>query len=651
MIVLCKMENQPEQQDLETVRLLKKGKYGFYKQVDKIHSVYGDAPVKGAEVVAAVDPPIKQPVAFSAFQADSETNHYLHPDKIQEFLQGLFTNKLWATGKEGFGERFEEGFDGKEGFDDGAGKLEEEAKSQFKDTTQSVEDEGKKFMKKLKNAWMVIQNDMDIIGDPHAKQSDKIKGFIRLIKDILVLMYTFVNMFSISTHPNFIDMSGKVLTKMFVDTDTGGLFDKEKSRVAILYFTLIAYASVFIFIAYVVSENWFYFLVYPFSENIMTKTAVDEEGKETYKEWSLEAWWAYYEKKQPTLFGVFHALFYTTTAIDSLLRKLRGMVKNTTESTGYYDDYSPLFRILIFLGIYYSFNYWTTITESPVFDIIILIFMSFAVLRICAMTHGSVGFTEPPAYYAPGMLSFVITLIKGFVLWTINYSLVSIGKLAIYAYFMFISFGFISFSETTRKKDMGMIGRYRSTVEEMGKYHLLNSQMLADKVNGNKESDSFTWAAANLGIFLELNWLSVSVILIFLIMFFSLMAVSGNNVYSFAPIFYFILVFWCMSILKIIINCFAKWWFYKGSSDTALDKDTHSQEIKNTLSQIKLSQNNTGKIDIKPPKYETGIVKAAEIIFRDTPKQLNRDVNELASDIKYIGKNIYNTVRKTDPQS
>jgi hypothetical protein len=441
-----------------------------------------------------------------------------------------------------------------------------------------------------------------------------------LIKDILMLMYTFLNMFSVSTHPNFIDMSGKVLTKMFVDTDTGGLIDKEKSRLAVLYFTLIAYAAVFIFVAYVASENWFYFLVYPYSEDIMTNT-VDEDGKNTYTEWSLAAWWAYYEKKQPTIFGVFHALFYTTTAIDSLVRRLRQNTRGTA------DYMSPLLHIGIFLGIYYLFNYWTTVTDSPVFDIIILIFMTFAVLRIVIMTHGSVGFTAPSAYYPPSLLSFVISLIKGFVLWTINYSLISIGKIAIYVYFMFISFAFISFSETKRK-ERGMIGRYFDTVEEMGKYHLLNSQKDYDKVI---PPTWFAWSWA--ALLLELNWLSVSVIIIFLIMFFSLLAESGNNVQHFIPIFYFIVIFWGIAGVKIIINCAA--WFLK--KRPALEKEYLSSHV-STLNENPLSQ--TGKVN--EAKYNIGINKGYDIlkdtgkhVWNDAPKDTMRNLRELRSDLKY----------------
>ena len=521
-----------EKQELKTATLLKKGKYGFYKQIDKIHSVYGDEPtIKKEKTTEGINTP--QPVAFSAFEPATETNHFLHPEKIQEILQGILPKSLspfWSINnsepqkvavKEGFGE------------------LEETTQSlnnQINGSTQSIQNEGSLLYKQLSENWTQIEDDVNIIGDPNARQSDKLKGFVHLIRDFIVMFYTLISVFNVNAHPNIIDIAGETLTKMFVDTDTGGLVNPEQSKLAIYYFTMIAYASVFIFIAYIATENWYYFLFYEFSEDIMTDV-INKDGTTEKKEWSLQVWWSYYERERPNLFGLFHALFYVVTAMDSMFRKFRKWSKGS-------DNYSPIIHVVLFLCIYYWFNYWVNMTSSPAFDIIFMIIMGFAVFRVCILSYGSFSFAPASVYYPPSLFSLVIFLIKGLVLWTIDYSLMSIGKMAVYAYIMFISFGLISFSETKRK-NRGITGRFFDTVREMRDYLLLNARTISEKPGADIPN---TYAH-----FVEGSWLSISVFLVFVFMFMSLFP-KTDNIQLFAPLYYFILIFWGITIVKMIIN-------------------------------------------------------------------------------------------------
>ena len=535
MVALCKMENQPvvsEKQGFETATLLKKGKYGFYKQIDKIHSVYGDEPTipQKTNVFTEDKPHKKAPETFSAFKPASETNHYLYPEKFNEFIQGFFAEKVkpfWSIGKEGFG----------------GGGLEESAESATKkidESTQAIQEEGDLMLKRLEEVWIQIEDDVKIIGNEESTQSEKLHGFFSLLKDFLLLFYTLFSVFNVNTHPNLIDIIGETLTKMFVETDTGGLFDPEKSRIAIGYFTMIAYASVFIFIAYIASENFYYFLFYEFGENIMTDV-INEKGDTEKKEWSLGVWWSYYEKKRPNIFGLIHAVFYMVTMIDTLLRRLRENTKGKS------DDYSPILRILIFLAIYYLFNYMVTLTGSPVFEIIFMIVLVLAVFMICIKSYGSLGFAAASTSYAPSLFNIVITIIKIIVLFMINYALMPIGKLAVYIYIIFISFGIISFSETKRTK-RGMIGRFLDTTREMRDYLLLTARI-------NSNNNTIISSKAH---FIEKSWLSFSVIIVFLIMLFTLIPniKDVQNFQMFAPILYFILIFWGISIVKIFMNIF-----------------------------------------------------------------------------------------------
>jgi len=571
------MENN-DNPDLKTATILKKGKYGFYKEVDKIQSVYGD------KVTPPKEETIKPSYTFSAFKPDSETNHFIYPENVHKVIQEFFTQKMkpiWSFGKEGFWSF------GKEGFD----SLEETGKSlsnQIDGQTQSVQDEGKIFLEELKGYWNQIKSHADVIGDKDSKQSDKIKAFFLMIRDFLNMFYALFNLVNINGHPNFIDIMGETLTKMFVETNTDGLIDKEKSRIAIQYFTMIAYASVFIFISYIATENWYYFLFYSYSEDIVIPTGLYIDGQngnkeEEMKEWSLLVWWEYYEKKRPNLFGFIHGLFYLVTWLDTVFRKIRRRVKGENS-----DNFSPILHISLFLAIYYLFNYFVTITSTPVFDIIYLIVLLFAVLRICAYSHGSIGFTPASTNYSPSMIYLVISLIKGVFLWSINAALISIGKLTVFVYIIFMSFGIISFSETKRK-DRGIIGRYFDTVSEMREYLLLNARIYSEKYTDIFNRQMF-W--------MEESWLSISVIIVFLIMFMTIYQ-NVKDFQMFAPLLYFILIFWGISIVKIVLNITKR--LYTITSNTQPDITTTRNNIQANLSNDKKNG--------KEQKYQLGIAK------------------------------------------
>lgn len=525
------MENNPVEknnQEFKTANSLKKGKYGFYRNVEKINSVYGEDK-ETKPVFSEKDLSIEKPITYSAFKPATETNHYIYPEKIKELFEGFFSEKIkpfWMNNN---------GFV-KEGFDDVAGG----AINEMTSSTGSIKNEAYDFYNQLLENWKQIEDDVNIIADPNGRQSDKLKGFIHLIRDFILLFYTAISVLNVNSHPNIIDIMGETLTKMFVDSETGGMVDKEQSRLAIYYFTMIAYASVFIFIAYVATENWYYFLFYEFSENMMTEV-LDKDGNPEKKEWSLQQWWSYYEKTRPNLFGLVHALFYVVTAIDSILRKLRNYTKGS-------DNYSPIIHVLLYLCIYYWFNYFVTITSSPAFDIIFMIIVGFAVFRVCILSYGSFSFAAASQYYPPSLFSLVISIIKFIVLLSINFSLIPIGKMAVYAYLMFMSFGIISFSETKRK-NRGITGRFFDTVREMRDYLLLNAKIVSEKTGAGKFEK---WA-----YFIESSWLSISVILIFLFLFISLFP-NTKDIQLFAPIFYFILIFWGISIVKIFINYLKK---------------------------------------------------------------------------------------------
>ena len=464
----------------------------------------------------------------------------------------------------------------------------------MRDSTQSVDSQGKQMYNQLLENWRQIQDDVKIIGDENARQSDKLKGFVHLIRDFLAMFYTATSVFNVNAHPNIIDIAGQTLTKMFVETDTGGIIDPEQSRLAISYFTMIAYASVFIFIAYVASENWYYFLFYGFSEDIMTNIT-DKDGNKSQQEWSLGVWWSYYEEKKPNLFGLFHAVFYMVTAMDSMFRKLREFTK------GEFDNYSPVIRVLLFMGIYYWFNYWVSMTSSAAFEIIFLIIMGFAVFRVCMLSYGSFSFAPASVYYPPSMFSLVIFIIKALVLWTLDYSLISIGKMAVYAYIMFISFGLISFSETKRT-NRGVTGRFFDAVREMRDYLLLNARQVS------KSDDFPIWLAK----YVEVSWLSISVFLIFLIMLMTLIS-QTKDVRLFAPLYYFILIFLGCSAVKTIIN-----WFKMSDEDTKIETD---MKVKTDKYNSTLSQNNfttkegpdSSRFDTKNTLYESGFGRGIQV--------------------------------------
>lgn len=614
------MEKQPvdKKQGLETATLLKKGKYGFYKQVDKIHSVYGDDEPK------PIQKPMnemeeKQPVIYSAFLPATETHHYIHPEKIQEILQGFIPDVVKPYFSIDKGKV-------KEGFEGGLEQSTQALNDQINGSTQSIQNEGSVLYKQLTENWIQIQDDVNTIGDPNSSQSDKLKSFFYLIRDFLAIFYTLISVFNVNTHPNFIDIMGETLTKMFVETDTGGLIDPEKSRLTIYYFTMIAYASVFIFIAYIASENWYYFLFYEFSEDIMTNV-INKDGKTEKKEWSLQVWWSYYEKNQPNLFGLFHALFYIVTAIDTMLRRLRENTK------GYFDNYSPIIRVGLFLGIYYLFNYWVSMTTSPAFDIIFMIVMGFAVFRICMMSFGSFSFVPASKNYPPSLFSFVVTLIKGIVLWTLDYSLISIGKMAVYVYIMFISFGIISFSETKRK-DRGIIGRFFDTVREMRDYLLLNAKSISGNPNAGFPS-IFAYTIEN-------SWLSIAVFLVFFILLMTLIP-NTKDIQLFAPIYYFILIFMGITVVKFLINN-AKMFLgiEKPNTTTTGTLDYQRGELSKNLSQGPLNFN---RLNPRETQYKTGVVDALNI-GKNIIQQKGEEIKNIYQGDTGSLNNVYNLGKK-----
>lgn len=81
------MENEPS---LKTADLLKKGKYGFYKQVEPISNIYGEPPEKPTPFVLNDETKTPPPTSFNAFKPVSKENHFF----IQKKSLNSFENIL-----------------------------------------------------------------------------------------------------------------------------------------------------------------------------------------------------------------------------------------------------------------------------------------------------------------------------------------------------------------------------------------------------------------------------------------------------------------------------------------------------------------------------------------------------------------------------
>lgn len=411
---------------------------------------------------------------------------------------------------------------------------------------RDIQGEGKRLYEKLKEIYLQIVEDIEMLSDPNISQADRIKGFTRMTKDMVVLAYTATSIFNVNAHPNIIDFIGAKLTTAFMEIDemdTTGKFDMEKARLAVFYFTFIAYAFVFIFIAYIATENWYYFLFYKFSHDITISMPADKEGNVKDVPFSLNVMWEYFQVRQPNIFGVFHALFFVVTALDTLLRKIRSWAR------GYFDMATPFIRIALFLFIYYLFHYWTTVTNSAAFEWIFWVVIMVSVALICITTFGSFGFTPPSPYFAPGYMHLAITLIKFFVVSTIDTALMTFGKTALYIYIIVMSFAIIIITE--KRNTPGKTSRFFAfdTIHQMAKFDLLKLKGIAKQKGAGFLDKMPFWV--------EANWLSISVFLIFLFLFVSLYN-NTKDIQAFAPVFYFICFFWIASFFKGILNYITK---------------------------------------------------------------------------------------------
>ena len=432
--------------ELKSFTILKKGKYGFYKnmEVEGLHNIYdlGDVASSTSKDHKVLHDLEKNVAVGEVFRINSgekrasskslgggsqtlPTNHKVLHD-LGGGSQTLPTNHKVLHD---LGEIVKTNPPLKEGLENPMGEtVTVKSSANTDDKYTSIQDVEKKYKGGADNLSADVQ-DINNAG----KSGDVIEVIVTLytfiLRDIPLYILSILQLLDFSVHPNIMDIITDAIFKGIEKEKEEGGENAEKDREmkeGKKYVVGFFYSLILVFLVYFATENWFYFLFYKGEDMTNIKT-FDE--------------WAKINPKNIVLLRFMNAFMFCAVTLSNALLTLRKQTKNIPAEMAVY------LRIALFFALYGIMFNWTSIWNSTVnnyfYVIVMTVFFVLIALYFASFLVSFVG--NSAVIFLSLVIAFIVALIIVFLLLDLFGYFDSIAKMIVYLYLVFLSFFYVGY--------------------------------------------------------------------------------------------------------------------------------------------------------------------------------------------------------------
>ena len=415
--------------ELKSFTILKKGKYGFYKnmEVEGLHNIYdlGDVASSTSKDHKVLHDLEKNVAVGEVFRINSGEKR-ASSKSLGGGSQTLPTNHKVLHD---LGEIVKTNPPLKEGLENPMGEtVTVKSSANTDDKYTSVQDVEKKYKGGADNLSADVQNINNA-----GKSGDVIEVIVTLytfiLRDIPLYILSILQLFDFSVHPNIMDIITDAIFKGIEKEKEEGGENAENDREmkeGKKYVVGFFYSLILVFLVYFATENWFYFLFYKGED--MTHIKTFEE-------------WAKINPKNIVLLRFMNAFMFCAVTLSNALLTLRKQTKNIPAEMAVY------LRIALFFALYGIMFNWTSIWNSTVnnyfYVIVMTIFFVLIALYFASFLVSFVG--NSAVIFLSLVIAFIVALIIVFLLLDLFGYFDSIAKMIVYLYLVFLSFFYVGY--------------------------------------------------------------------------------------------------------------------------------------------------------------------------------------------------------------